>query len=87
MSWWHPQMVWIRHLPTGHRVAVEVRRSFFRAREMAMHMLKSKLYADKIGHGRREHLVRCYELESLPEEDRGLAQMREFDAKYKPGRK
>lgn len=48
-------------------------------------MLKGKLYAEKIGGGPKSDIVREYELESGPQDDRGLAQMREFDAKYKPG--
>ena len=85
-------MVWITHLPSGHRVAVEAGSpgspggGIHRARDKAWRMLKGKLYAEKIGDGPKATIVREYELESRPEDDRGWAQIREFDAKYKPGR-
>lgn len=91
MAWWHPDFVRLTHLPSGHRVTVEAGSpgsragSLWRAREKAWRMLKGKLYAEKIGGGPKSDIVREYELESGPQDDRGLAQMREFDAKYKPG--
>ena len=93
MAWWHPDFVRLTHLPSGHRVTVEVGSpgggrggSFWKAREKAKAMIKGKLYAEQAGDGPKTAIVREYELESGPQDDRGLAQMREFDAKYKPER-
>lgn len=86
MGWGRGSRVRITHEPTGHVVRMEeYNMGIIKMTAKCMAMLRGKLYAEKLSMGQRTQVVREYELDSLPEDDRGLAQMREFDAKYKPG--